>query len=92
MAFGCPPRDCVGREGPKWLNERLFNDREAELQPRVDRNRVRTGTIAPGDLAGTIAAWTQFGRKLAALAPPASGPDLDLEVECVPVPMEEDAP
>ncbi|HEX7023970.1 MAG TPA: cytochrome b N-terminal domain-containing protein, partial [Gemmatimonadales bacterium] len=47
LVCGCPPRDCVGREGPKWLRERLFNDREAELQPRVDRRRVGIITLAP---------------------------------------------
>ena len=91
ITFGCPPRDCVGREGPKWLNERLFNDREAELQPRVDRHRVRTATMAPGDLAGTIAAWEQFRHELATLAPLAPEHDIDLEVLCEPIPMEEPA-
>ena len=91
IAFGCPPRDCVGREGPKWLNERLFNDREAELQPRVDRRRVRTATMAPGDLAGTIAAYERFGRELASLASVAPEEDVDIEVPCEPVPMAETA-
>lgn len=90
MAFGCPPRDCVGREGPKWLDQRLFHEREAELQPRVDRNRVRTGTIAPGDLAGTVSAWTHFIGELAPLGTPVPAQDLELEVECVPVPLDEE--
>lgn len=37
----CPSRNCVNREGPKWLFERVYNDREAELSSRVDRNRVQ---------------------------------------------------
>jgi len=32
----CPPRDCAGREGPKWLDARLFREREAELQKQID--------------------------------------------------------
>lgn len=92
IACGCPPRDCVGREGPKWLDERLFNDREAELQPRVDRRRVRTMTMAPGDLAGTKAAFAQFARHLAVLATPEPEPDIDLEVLCEPFPLDEGAP
>ncbi|MBX3171167.1 MAG: hydrogenase iron-sulfur subunit [Candidatus Eremiobacteraeota bacterium] len=37
----CPERDCSQREGPKWLRLRVYEDREAELQARVDRRRVR---------------------------------------------------
>jgi ferredoxin len=70
IVFGCPPRDCLGREGPKWLHERIYNDREAELQPRVDRRRIRLATIAPGDLAGTVSALGTFASALAALDRP----------------------
>lgn len=89
IVYGCPPRDCVGREGPKWLHERLFNDREAELQPRVDRRRVRTATMAPGDLQGTLQAFEQFTVALASLHPPEPEHDLDIELLCEPVPMED---
>jgi ferredoxin len=71
IVFGCPPRDCVGREGPKWLRERVFNEREAELQARVDRRRVRLATIAPGDLAGTLSALGTFAGVVAELDRPA---------------------
>jgi len=70
IVCGCPPRDCVSREGPKWLHERVFNDREAELQPRVDRRRVRLTTFAAGDLAGSVAAFDAFARDVAALDRP----------------------
>ncbi len=89
IACGCPPRDCIGREGPKWLHERLFNDREAELQPRVDRRRVDVATLAPGDLAGTVAAFDQFARDLAALEPAEPEQDVDIDLLCEPVPLEE---
>ena len=82
VVCGCPPRDCVGREGPKWLHERLFNDREAELQARVDRHRVGILTMAPGDLAGTLAAFDQFNRQLAALAAPEPERDIEIDVLC----------
>ncbi len=82
IVCGCPPRDCVGREGPKWLHERLFNDREAELQARVDRHRLGTLTMAPGDLAGTLAAFDQFNRQVAALAPPQPERDIEIDVWC----------
>ena len=82
IVFGCPPRDCVGREGPKWLHERVFNDREAELQPRVDRRRVRLATIAPGDLTGTLAALGAFADTLAVLDRPAPESGLESEPVC----------
>jgi ferredoxin len=82
IVFGCPPRDCVGREGPKWLRERLFNDREAELQPRVDRRRVRIATSAPGDLAGTVAVFKQFEQDLSVLAHTVSEQNIDIDFEC----------
>lgn len=74
IVYGCPPRDCVNREGPKWLHERVFHDREAELPARVDRRRVRLVTAAPGDLAGSVAAFDAFANDLAML----DRPDRDL--------------
>ncbi|MDO8679572.1 MAG: hydrogenase iron-sulfur subunit [Acidobacteriota bacterium] len=87
IVCGCPPRDCTSREGPKWLHERVFNDREAELQPRVDRRRVRLATLAPGDRRATLAAFDDFARALAALDRPTRETDVDLDVVCDPVPI-----
>jgi hypothetical protein len=58
----------------------------------VDRRRVRIATLAPGDLAGTVDAFEQFARELAALAPPQPEPDTEIEALCDPVPLEEAAP
>ena len=91
IACGCPPRDCIGREGPKWLGERLFNGREAELQPRVDRRRVGMATLAPGDLAGTVAAFARFAGEIAALVPVEPEQDVEIDFLCEPVPLEETA-
>ena len=82
IVFGCPPRDCVSREGPKWLHERVFNDREAELQPRVDRRRVRIATIAPGDGGGAIAALGAFAHELSALDRPDRAADDAPDLVC----------
>jgi ferredoxin len=90
IVCGCPPRDCVSREGPKWLEARLYHDREAELQARVDRRRVRVTTLAPGELNGALAAYDDFARELAALQRPMREPDFDAELICEPVPLEED--
>lgn len=70
LIAGCPPRDCVGREGPKWLEQRLYHDREAELQPRVDRRRVRVMTVAAALDREAVAGFDQFRRDLRALAIP----------------------
>jgi len=82
IVFGCPPRDCVSREGPKWLHERVFNDREAELQPRVDRRRVRLATAAAGDRAGTVSALGAFARDLSALDQPDRSASATFELLC----------
>jgi ferredoxin len=83
---GCPPRDCVGREGPKWLVERLYNEREAELQERVDRRRVRVLTLAPGAGRESLAEFDAIARDFAALDRPAPESP-ELELECDPVPL-----
>lgn len=84
LIAGCPPRDCVGREGPKWLEQRLYHEREAELQPRVDRRRVRMVTAAIGLEDETLAELAEFRRALAALGAPASETDIDLRDLCEP--------
>jgi hypothetical protein len=77
----------VSREGPKWLGQRLFNNREAELQARVDRRRVRIATLAPGDLRGSIAAYDDFVRELEELAAPVRHPDAEPDTSCEAVPL-----
>lgn len=82
IVVGCPPRDCAAREGPKWLHERVYSDREAELQPRVDRRRVHLATSAPGNLDELIAEFDAFAVHLATLDLPRRDPDSAIEVEC----------
>lgn len=88
IVYSCPPRDCRGREGPKWLEQRMYHDREAELQPRVDRRRVRLATMSVGDLAGTLAAFASFEQVLAPLDRPLAGAlsPIDAVCETAPVP------
>jgi coenzyme F420-reducing hydrogenase delta subunit len=92
IVFGCPPRDCVGREGPKWLHERVYNDREAELQPRVDRRRVRLATLAPGALGEAVAALGAFASELDALDRPDTSDDTPFDLVCEPVTPEGSEP
>jgi len=92
IVVGCPPRDCAGREGPKWLHERVFNDREAELQPRVDRRRVCLATSAPGDLAGLIAEFDAFAKHLSVLDLPVRTLEPAFEAVCDSVLSDQAAP
>jgi ferredoxin len=87
IVFSCPPRDCRGREGPKWLEQRVYFDREAELQARVDRRRVRLATAAAGDLTGMMVAFEAFRRDIHALDVPRADGQLEADAECVPQPV-----
>jgi coenzyme F420-reducing hydrogenase delta subunit len=82
MVAGCPPRDCVGREGPKWLGERFYNDRDADLQPRVDRRRIRVVTAAAGLDDVTVAAFEEFRREVLALDAPDVEQSVELDALC----------
>jgi hypothetical protein len=69
------------------LHERLFEEREAELQARVDRRLVRTMTLAPGALAEALAEWDRFQAEVETIdSAPQNSPDsLELMLECDPV-------
>jgi coenzyme F420-reducing hydrogenase delta subunit len=82
LVASCPPRDCRSREGPRWLEARLFEGREAELQERVDRRRVRVAHVSPGDAAALRVAVERFRGELAALDRAGSESDVDLALEC----------
>lgn len=86
VVCGCPSRDCVNREGPKWLVERLFNDREAELQERVDRRRVKVMTLAPGAMTEALKQFDAIAAEFAELDLPELD-QLEPELECEPVPV-----
>lgn len=82
LVVACPPRDCWNREGPKWTEQRLFHDREAELQERVDRRRVRLVFAGRVDRAVVAGAITQFRAEVEALAAAAVEANVDVVREC----------
>lgn len=84
----CPGRDCIYREGPAWLHERLYNDREAELQERVDRRRVRMASFGAGEISAARGAIGRFRDEIRGLPPPPAESDVRLDVECEPVDVE----
>ncbi|MBA3889075.1 MAG: cytochrome b N-terminal domain-containing protein [Gemmatimonadaceae bacterium] len=91
LVLTCPPRDCWNREGPTWVVERMYHDREAELKPRVDRRRVGVADAGATDPAAAIAAFEQFAARLAALDDAPVEVVVEIEMECEPVPAQEDA-
>jgi len=82
LIVSCPPRDCWNREGPKWLEARLFHEREAELRERVDRRRVRLVHAAAGERGLVRAALAAFRADLAALEAATAESDIDLDRLC----------
>ena len=82
LVAACPERDCWNREGPKWLEARLYHDREAELQARVDRRRVRLVHRAAGEDGGLAADVAGFRASVAALERPDAEAEVDLVAMC----------
>lgn len=80
----CPPRNAPCREGPKWLSERVYNDREAELPARVDKRRVTIAGLSRGEWPMIVAEIESFRERLRGLAPAARASDLSVGVECEP--------
>jgi ferredoxin len=82
MVMACPAADCWNREGPAWLDQRLFHGREAELQERVDRRRVALRHVAFADAAGAREAVHQFRAQVQRLAVAPPEEDFDLLARC----------
>jgi quinol-cytochrome oxidoreductase complex cytochrome b subunit/coenzyme F420-reducing hydrogenase delta subunit len=86
LVVSCPSRDCRNREGPVWLEQRFYHEREAELQARVDRRRVAVAYAGAAEAAPVLAALAELQARVAGLAPPRPEPAPDLDVACEPVP------
>lgn len=82
LITSCPPRDCWNREGPRWLEQRLYQGREAELQERVDRRRVRVAYAGLGERGRVARALAAYRDDVAALETAEGEPDIDLGLEC----------
>lgn len=63
--LSCPGRDCTHREGPRWLEERVYRDREAELPARVERRRVRLGPFSALEMEAALADIAGFVAEIA---------------------------
>ncbi len=82
LVVACPPRDCWSREGPIWMEERLFQDREAELKARVDRRRVRVAYAAHGEWGAVRDAVNAFQPVVATLASEEAEKSIEIDVVC----------
>jgi ferredoxin len=82
LVLSCPARDCWHREGAKWLVERVYHEREAELQSRVDRARVRIAQVGAGERTHALALVRAFGADMRALGLRPAGNEVELDVEC----------
>lgn len=84
FVLACPPRDCWNREGPTWLAERVYHDREAELQSRVDRRRVCIAHAGASEALPARAALRDFAMALREMELRRAETDTPLERECEP--------
>lgn len=91
LILACPQRDCWNREGPRWLGERLYGGREAELQPRVERARFRIVNVNARERGRAIEALRAFAAEIATLGPPAEAEAPEAEVQCEPALAERDS-
>lgn len=82
LILTCPARDCWSREGPKWLDQRLYHDREAELKARVDRRRILVVEAAAYDEAAAVAAFQRLAAALAALETAAVEAEVPVDPTC----------
>lgn len=82
LIASCPARDCWNREGGTWVEQRLFHDREAELQARVDKRRVRLVHIGAGQRREMLAALAGFRAEVRVLEAGALEDDPDVARVC----------
>jgi ferredoxin len=83
LVMACPGRDCWNREGPRWTRERLFQGREAELQDRVDRRRVRMVQRGLGETVEAEREVARFREHIRSLGAHQAEADLEISSECV---------
>jgi coenzyme F420-reducing hydrogenase delta subunit len=88
LILACPERDCWNREGPRWLGERVYHGREAELQPRVERARVRIVHIDARERGPPLEALRAFAAEVASLGPRVDVETPEGEDQCEPALVE----
>lgn len=82
LVVACPPRDCWNREGSIWLEERLFHGREAELQERVDRRRVRLLHAGGAERIRVARALAEYRDEIRSLEAAAREGEIEVDMAC----------
>ncbi|HET9984284.1 MAG TPA: hydrogenase iron-sulfur subunit [Longimicrobiales bacterium] len=82
VVAACRARDCRGREGATWLEQRVHHGREAELQERVDRRRVRIVHASAGEARLLRDAVRGFAAEMAELRREEAEEALDVVALC----------
>jgi coenzyme F420-reducing hydrogenase delta subunit len=82
LIASCPPRDCWSREGPRWLEERVYHGREAELRDSVDRRRIRIVYAGEGERRVVLSALAEFRRDVAELDNVVGEDGIEIDTEC----------
>jgi ferredoxin/coenzyme F420-reducing hydrogenase delta subunit len=88
LLASCPPRDCWHREGPKWLRERVYEGREAELRESVDRRRLQIVHAGEGECGVVLRGLGELRDTVASLERAVGEESIELETECEPAPVE----
>jgi coenzyme F420-reducing hydrogenase delta subunit/Pyruvate/2-oxoacid:ferredoxin oxidoreductase delta subunit len=82
LVVACPPRDCWNREGTVWLEQRMYHEREAELQARVDRARVKLVYASPAETSVVTRALEELRADVERLESSVSESSIDLVALC----------
>jgi coenzyme F420-reducing hydrogenase delta subunit len=82
VVVACPSRDCWNREGVTWFLERAYNQREAELQERVDRRRLHVAYMAESESAKLEDEIARFRASLEALGGGSAEATIDIVALC----------
>ena len=86
LVLPCHSRDCRNRVGPKWLRERMYEGREAELQERVDRRRIAIAYAGAGEAGRVAAAVRELSERVLALDRPTAEARPEPDTTCEPAP------
>ena len=69
----------------------MYHDREAELQARVDRRRVKVAFANASEPSVACAALRDLAAQIAALDPVSPEPAVTIDTVCEPIPADVDS-
>lgn len=79
---GCEDCDCYHRLGNQWTTERVSRDRQPGLRSRVDRDRLLSLWLKPGDVGAFRGKLGDFGSRLGIDVDGAKPPDGGEAAQC----------